>query len=171
MNEEELRKKIYEILGLEFGSLSNEGGNDWIRAKNQAIEEYKQIEFEKLKNVKSTDYLKIDKNSEEFNMALNSKFIETSNFKILIAQRNDLTNEEIDKLIVFGNKDILINLAKYQKLTSDQIDKIIPNSVFLTKKNIIENQELNSNQKEKILDLMAKSSLDYKELINKLNEA
>lgn len=170
MNEEELKKKIYEILGLEFGSLANEGGNDWIRAKNEALEEYKQKEFEKLKSIKSTDYLNIDKKAEEFEIALNSTIIESYNFKILIAKRNDLNNEEIDKLILFRDKDILINLTKYQKLTLEQIDKIMPISVYLAKKNIIENQKLTLEQKDKLKNLMLESSLNYKELINKLDE-
>ena len=170
MNEEELRKKIYGILGLEFGSLSNEGGNDWIRAKNEALEEYKQQEFEKLNNIKHIDYIAISKESEEFNIAINSLFIESFNLKILIAQRNDLQQNEIDKLISFKNKDILINLTKYQKLTPVQLNNIIPYSVYLVKKNIIERQVLTQENKNKLRDLMKNSSLDYSELLVKLDE-
>lgn len=168
MNDEELRTKIYEILGLEFGSLSNEGGNDWIRAKNEALEEYKQKEFDKIKNIKSTDYLNIEKESDEFKTILNSIFIETYYLKSLIAQRHDLSTEEIDKLISFYDKDIIINISRNQKLTEEQIDKIIPSSVYLTKKNLVEKQNLNTDQKRKLIELMKNSSLDYKELLQKL---
>lgn len=168
MSDEELRKKIYERLGLDFGSLPSESGNDWQRAKDEVIEEQRQKEFEKLKSIKITDYLNIDKDSEEFRMALNSTFIESYNLKILLAQRNDLTVEEIDKLIAFQNKDILINLAKYQKLNSNQIDKLLQ-SVYLVKKNLIENQELTVEQKNRLVDLMKNNSLDYKDLIDKMN--
>jgi hypothetical protein len=169
VNEEELRKKIYEILGLEFGSLSNEGGNDWIRAKNEAIEEYKQKEFETLKNITAVNYTTVDKNSAEFRIALNSELIQTYNMKSIIAKRCDLTDSEIDKLLHFNDKDILINLAIYQKLTSEQIDKIIPKSVYLTKKYLIEKQSLNTEQQSILKEIMVKSSLDYTELINKLS--
>ncbi|WP_072679530.1 hypothetical protein [Arcobacter sp. LA11] len=169
MNEEELRKKIYERLGLEFGSLVSESGNDWQRAKDEVLKEERQKEFEKLKDINPTDYLNINKDSEEFKMALNSTFIESYNLKILLAQRDDLISEEIDKLIFFRDKDILINLSKFQKLTIEQIDKMLPISVYLCKKNLIENQELTSEHKDKLIGLMNNSSLDYKDLIDKIN--
>lgn len=170
MNDEELRKKIYEILGLEFGSLSNEGGNDWIRAKNEALEEYKKKEFEKLKNLEVTDYLTLDKNSEEYKSVLYSKFNEMQNFKILLAQRNDLTEDEIQVLIKDGNKDIVINLCKTQNLSTSCIDIIIPNSVYLTKKYLIEKQKLSDDHKSKLIESMTNSSLNYSELISSINE-
>lgn len=165
MSEEELKRKIYERLGLEFESLSNEGGNDWIRARNEVIEENRQQEFEKLKNIKSIEYISINKDSDEFKTALNSDYLETYNLKVLISQRSDLKISEIDKLITFKNKDIMINLTKFQKLSYEQIDKIIPESVYLTKKNLIENQILSKNQINILEELMNQSNLDYKELI------
>lgn len=171
MNEEELRKTIYEKLGLDFGSLSNEGGNDWIRAKNEAIEEYKKKQFDKLKNNKSIDYLTISKESDEFKTILNSVFLETYNFKSLLAQRNDLSSEEIDKLISFNDKDITINITRNQKLEEEQINRIIKNSVYLTKKNLIEKQYLTVEHKKILRELMSNSSLNYKELIDKLDES
>ncbi|MFW2586481.1 hypothetical protein [Aliarcobacter butzleri] len=171
MNEEELRKKIYEILGLEFGSLANEGGNDWIRAKNEALEEYKQKEFDKIKNNKSIDYLSISKKSDEFKTILNSVSIESYHLKCLLAQRNDLLSEEVDKLISFKDKDIIINISKNQKLTEEQINIIMKNSVYLTKKNLVEKQYLTFEQKKTLKELMSNSNLDYKELIDKLNKS
>ncbi|WP_323668959.1 hypothetical protein [Aliarcobacter butzleri] len=169
MSDEELRKKIYERLSLEFASLPSESGNDWQRAKDEVLEEQRQKDFEKLKNIKSTDYLSIDKDSEEFKMVLNSSFVESYNLKILLAQRNDLTTEEIDKLISFEDKDILINLSRFQKLTKEHIDKMLPISVYLCKKNLIENQNFTAEQKSNLIELMKNSSLDYKNLIDKLN--
>lgn len=45
MEELELRIAIYERLGLEFGCLPSESGNDWQRAKDEVLEEQRQIEF------------------------------------------------------------------------------------------------------------------------------
>jgi len=134
MNEEELRIKIYERLGLEFGSLTSEGGNDWVRAEKEVREEYRQKEFEKLKELKSVDYLTIDKNSEEFITALNTTALIAQNYKIIIAQRDDLSVEDIDKLIEDGNKDILINLARHQKLSNSQVERVLPKATYLCKK-------------------------------------
>lgn len=134
MNEEELRIKIYERLGLEFGSLSSEGGNDWVRAEKEVLEEYRQKEFEKLKEMNKIDYLTIEKNSDEFISAINTTALIAQNYKITIAQRNDLTSEEINLLIDDGNKDILINLARHQNLTDNQIERMMPKATYLCKK-------------------------------------
>ena len=147
MDTNELRIKIYERLGLEFGSLTSEGGNDWIRAEKEVIEEYKQQEFEKLQDLKSIDYLAIDKNSDEYKSAINAISLIAQNYKITIAQRSDLNNEDIDKLIKDGNKDILINLARHQKLNQKQIENIIPKSVYLCKKYLLEKQILSEQEK------------------------
>lgn len=147
MDTNELRIKIYERLGLEFGSLTSEGGNDWIRAEKEVIEEYKQQEFEKLQDLKSIDYLTIDKNSDEYKSAINAISLIAQNYKITIAQRSDLNDEDIDKLIKDGNKDILINLARHQKLNQKQIENIIPKSVYLCKKYLLEKQILSEQEK------------------------
>lgn len=147
----ELRIKIYERLGLEFGSLSSEGGNDWVRAEKEVLEEYRQQEFEKLKDMKSVDYLNVDKNSDEFISAINTTALIAQNYKIIIAQRSDLNDEDIDKLIKDGNKDILINLARHQKLSQEQIEKIIPKSVYLCKKYLLEKQTLEDKQKKRLI--------------------
>lgn len=168
MNKEELRNKIYERLGLEIGSLISEGGNDWVRAEKEVLEEYRQKEFEKVKSINITDYLTIPKDTVEFISVLNSKSIESQRFKILLAQRIDLTENEINKLIDDWNKDILINLARYQKLTNDQILKLIYNSTYLSKKYLIENQKLSSEQKQVLIYLMKESRLNYSDLIEKI---
>lgn len=147
MDSKELRIKIYERLGLEFGSLSSESGNDWVRAEKEVLEEYRQQEFEKLKDMKSVNYLTVDKNSDEFISAINTTALIAQNYKITIAQRSDLNDEDIDKLIKDGNKDILINLARHQKLNQKQIENIIPKSVYLCKKYLLEKQILSEQEK------------------------
>ncbi|ARU47241.1 hypothetical protein [Sulfurospirillum diekertiae] len=165
MNEEELRIKIYEYLGLEIGSLPSESGNDWQRAEKEVLEDYKQKELEKVKNIKTTDYLTIDKQSDEFKAVLKSTFVGMQNLKSLATSRNDLEIHEINQLILTGDKDVLIGLAKNQKLTSEQIDLMIPRSVYLVKKHLITNQNLTDDQKSQLLILMNNSSLDYGDLI------
>lgn len=169
MDELELRKAIYERLGLEFGSLPSESGNDWQRAKEEVLTEFKQKEFEKLEKLKKIDYLTIEKDSEEFKSVMQSKSLSLQNFQILISKREDLTNEDIDFLISVGNKDILINLAKYQKLSSSNIDYIVEDGVFLAKKNLIENQELSENHKQRLLEKMNLQKNLYNDLIDKIN--
>ncbi len=168
METEELRLKIYERLGLEIGSLKSESGNDWVRAEKEILEEYRNTIFEKLNELSSIDYLNIDKDSDEYCLVINSNSLLLQNSKVIIAKRDDLDKVDINKLILDGNKDILINLTKYQKLSSDEIDLIIPKSTYLVKNNLIENQILTSEQKEKLVSLMKESSLDYSELLNKL---
>ena len=73
MEELELRVAIYERLGLEFGCLPSESGNDWQRAKDEVLEEQRQIEFEKLQQLKKIDYVKVDKESDEYKTVMNSK--------------------------------------------------------------------------------------------------
>lgn len=165
MNEQELRVKIYEYLGLEIGSLPSESGNDWQRAEKEVLEDYKQKELEKVKNIKTTDYLTIDKQSDEFKTVLKSTFVGMQNLKHLISERNDLENDEIKQLILTGDKDVLIRLTKNQKLAPEQIDLIIPRSVYLVKKHLITNQNLTDEQKSQLLALMNDSSLDYGDLI------
>lgn len=162
---EELRIKIYEYLGLELGSLPSESGNDWQRAEREVLEDYKQKELEKLKNIKTTDYLSIDKQSDEFKAVLKSTFTGTQNLKSLVASRSDLEGDEINQLILTGDKDVHIGLSRNQKLTSAQIDSMIPKSVYLVKKYLITNQVLSDSQKNQLLALMNDSSLDYGDLI------
>lgn len=170
MNEEELREKIYERLGLEFGSLTSESGNDWVRAEKEILEEFRQEEFKKLKELKSIDYLTIEKNSEEFKIVLNSKSNQIQYFKFLIAQRKDLTPDEILILIKTGDRDVVTNLVRSQELDSNMIDLIIPNSVYATKKYLIENQTLSEIQKNVLLERMNLYKETYSDLYEKLNK-
>ena len=87
MEEIELRVAIYERLGLEFGSLPSESGNDWQRAKDEVLEENRQIEFEKLQKLNKIDYVKVDKESDEYKTVMNSKSLQMQVFHIAISSR------------------------------------------------------------------------------------
>lgn len=170
MDELELRKEIYDRLGLEFGSLPSESGNDWQRAKDEVLEEQRQKEFSMLQNLKKINYLSVEKESEEYKAVMKSKSFSIQNFQIEITKRNDLEQNEIDFLMNINNKDILINLAKYQKLLDHNIEFIIENSVFLSITNLIEFQVLSDNQKIKLLEKMNNHKNAYISLIEKLNK-
>lgn len=168
MDEEKLRIKIYERLGLEVGSLASEGGNDWIRAENEILSEYRQEQLEKISNLDSIDYTTISKDSEEFLFALNTDLVSLDNDKRQISQRQDLSDSEIKTLIKLGSKDVLINLVREQKLSDEQITMIIPKSVYLVKKYLIEKQNLSTSQKEALIKLMSEYKDTYENLITKL---
>lgn len=166
--DEKIRLKIYERLGLEIGSLSSESGNDWERAKKEVFDDIKQKEFELLSSKKSINYVTIEKDSEEYKMALKSNSIIANNFKVQIAQRNDLSDDEVNSLLSCTDKDILINLVKYQMLSPENIDLIIPKSVYLVKKYLIEQHNLTSNQKQLLKNLMLQQENLYFELLKKI---
>lgn len=170
MDENELRLKIYERLGLEVGSLTSESGNDWVRAEKEILEEFKQEQLNKISESKDIDYETIDKNSEEFLFVLNTDLSAMDWNKIKISNRKDLNNFEIKKLIELGSKDVLINLAREQKLTDEQIEWIIPKSVYMVKKLLIEKQELNSHNKHTLIELMNNQNNVYKDLLIKIEK-
>lgn len=161
MNDNELRIKIYEFLGLEVGSLASESGNDWKRAEKEVMDEYRQKEIQILSDQKKMDYLKIDKNSSDFKIILESKSHSIQTIKAIIATRNDLDSEEINSLLFSGAKETIINLAKYQKLNENQIDLIIENGVYLAKKYVFECQVLSENNKNKLSSLALNKPVYY----------
>ena len=164
MEELELREKIYERLGLDFGSLSSESGNDWQKAKNDILEEKRQNDFEKIKYLNTIDYLTIDKESNDYESIINSKDMCFQVFKISISKRDDLN--EILELIKDGNKDILINISKNKNLKNEHINLIIENSVYLTKKSLIEYQNLTDGQRARLIEIMNNNKNIYQDLIN-----
>ncbi|MFX4281612.1 hypothetical protein ACOL3J_04945 [Aliarcobacter butzleri] len=169
MEELELREKIYKRLGLDFGSLPSESGNDWQKAKNEILEEKRQNDFEKIKYLNKIDYLTIDKESHDYQSIINSKAMCFQIFKITISQRNDLTGNEILELIKDGNKDILINISKNKNLKNEHINLIIENSVYLAKKNLIEYQNLTDDQRRRLVELMNNNRNIYQDLINSIS--
>ena len=166
MEEIELRIAIYERLGLEFGCLPSESGNDWQRAKDEVLEEQRQIEFEKLQQLKKIDYVKVDKESDEYKTVMNSKSLQMQVFYITISSRSDLSNDDINKLFQIGNKDILINLAKNVNLSELNINEIIEKGTYLARKNLVNSRELTAEQKLLLLDKMKEHKNLYSDLID-----
>jgi len=170
MNEDDLRIKIYEELGLEVGSLTSEGGNDWERAKKEVLAEYRSKQAEKASNSKKIDYINIDKSHPDFNKVINSDSVKLQQYHTLIAKRQDLLNDEIMLLIKNGSKETMMNLVRYQKLTSEQVNFIIPKSVYLVKKLLLENQQLSEANKEDLLIQMKIHESTYQDLIGFLRK-
>jgi hypothetical protein len=111
----------------------------------------------------------VDKESDEYKTVMNSKSLQMQVFHIAISSRNDLTNDEIDKLFQIGNKDILINLAINHNLTESNKNEIIKKGTYLARKKLIHNHNLTDEQKELLLDMMKKHKNLYQDLINFLN--
>ncbi|MCK9477482.1 MAG: hypothetical protein M0R46_16315 [Candidatus Muirbacterium halophilum] len=170
MDEEELRIKIYERLGLELGSLTSESGNDWIRAEKEILFEYRQEQLEKILKIDSINCTTINKDSEKFLFVLNTDLVSLDNDKLQISKRQDLSDLEIKTLIKLGSKDVLINIAREQKLSDEQITMIIPKSVYLVKKYLIEDQDLSASHQESLIKLMNEHKDIYKNLIAKLKD-
>jgi len=164
MNEDELRIKIYEYLGLEIGSLSSESGNDWQRAKKDVLIDYKQNNIDK--NIdKRYDMFSINKEDKKYIFTLNSILAEDQAAQTNIAKRQDLDDLEIKKLITHGSKETIFNLIKFQKLTEEHINMIIPNSVYQAKVLLISECKLTDEQKKKLIILMQKHPNTYKEFL------
>jgi hypothetical protein len=169
MEEKELEKEIYKILGIKEGSLKSNSGNDWERAKNQILEEEKRKLFEKNDFNTKQNYLTMEKSNELYNIALKSSSVFEQDNKIQIAKRDDLKENEIDELIKYGDKDVLINITKFQKLNENQITNSIEKHTYLTIKNIVENQNINKEQLSTMIKIMSNSRI-YKDLMEKVNK-
>jgi hypothetical protein len=169
MEEKELEKEIYKILGIKEGSLKSNSGNDWERAKNQILEEEKRKLFERNDFDTKQNYLTMEKNNELYIIALKSSSVFEQFNKTQIAKRDDLEEKEIDELIKYGDKDVLINITKFQKLNENQIDKSIEKHTYNAIKNIIENQNVNEKQLSLMTEIMIDSRI-YKDLMKKVNE-
>lgn len=165
MDEGLLRVKIYERLGLEFGSLSSEGGNDWIRAEKEVLEEYRQDLIEKTPKNEKIDYLSLDRSNDLFKLIITSEDPKNEAKKAIIAERSDLSDNEITLLIKQGSKETILNLLKNNQLQSHHIDMIIPKSVYLVKKALLTTQELSQEQKDMLFKLMHKNKSLYDELL------
>lgn len=166
MDEKLLREKIYERLGLELGSLSSEGGNDWIRAEKEVLEEYKQDLIEKASKEEKIDYLSLDKSSDLFKLIMTSEDPKTESEQTIIAERNDLTTDEITQLIRQGSKETILHLIRNNQLQPHHIDMIIPKSVYLVKKALLDTQELSQEQKDLLFKLMNEQKSLYDELLS-----
>lgn len=128
----EKRKKIYEKLGLPFGSLKEESGNDWVRALKEVNEEERQLLFESI-NQLEFDYANCSKQEKEYQRALHSIDYKDDCRNHIIATREDLTSDEIDILLEGRNKDVFISIAKRDNLTDKQIEAINKKGTLLAK--------------------------------------
>ena len=90
MNEDDLREKIYEFLGLEVGSLSSESGNDWERAKKEVLDDYRREQLKNTSENTEINYTTIDKSSNEFQYVLNSNEVSLEHKREHISKRMDL---------------------------------------------------------------------------------
>jgi len=126
MEDEELRKKIYHLLGLPFGSLSSESGNDWQRAEQEILEDYK------LSQKKETSHNKFNRDE-----VMSSDFKKCLCEKIEIAKETNLTKDEIDYLFKSNDKDVILNLIRNDYLDDEQKEYILNNGTYLCKKEIL----------------------------------
>ena len=59
MNEDDLRIKIYERLGIKVGSLQSESGNDWQRVKKDILDENRSEQLKNISQNKEINYLNL----------------------------------------------------------------------------------------------------------------
>lgn len=168
MNEDELREKIYELLGLEIGSLSSESGNDWERSKKEVLDDYRREQLKNTSHNNEINYTTINKLSKEFQFVLNSYEATLESKREDISKRTDLDENELSTLIQNSSKEILINVVRNYKLSETLIDKIIDKSVYLVVKYIIEFQSLSSSNIEKIKAIMNRNQSIYSDLLTVL---
>ncbi len=164
MNEDDLRIKIYEFLGLEKGSLSSESGNDWERAKKEVLDDYKREQSKNISEKKEINYTTIDKLSKEFQIVLNSDEVSLEHKREHISKRMDLDENEISILIQNSSKEILMNLVRNYKLSEQIINSILDKSVYLVVKYILENQSLSQSNIDKLKLIMDKNKSIYSDL-------
>lgn len=164
MNEDDLRIKIYEFLGLEKGSLSSESGNDWERAKKEVLDDYKREQSKNISEKKEINYTTIDKLSKEFQIVLNSDEVSLEHKREHISKRMDLDENEISILIQNSSKEILMDLARNYKLSEQIINSILDKSVYLVVKHILENQSLSQSNIDKLKLIMDKNKSIYSDL-------
>lgn len=126
MEDEEIREKIYNLLGLPFGSLSSESGNDWQRAEQEILEDYKISQKEEVSNNKFNRY-----------EVMNSDFKKCLCEKIEIAKEKNLTKDEIDYLFKSNDKDVILNLIRNDCLDDKQSEYILNNGTYLCKQEIL----------------------------------
>jgi len=151
MDDELLRDEIYKRLGVEKGSLSSESGNDWQRAKNEVLEEWKAAEQENNSEKNELDYEKLSKDTKLFKVLLSDTSFAQQEAKAILATRGDLTEDEMLQLSTTGDKEVLINLSRQLTLPSLVIDNIISRGTYMSKKTIVEHHTLSMEQKERLL--------------------
>ncbi len=151
MDEDLLRDEIYKRLGVEKGSLTSESGNDWQRAKNEILEEWKAKEQQKNQNNDELDYMHLSKESTLFQTILHDTSYVKQVFKGMLATRNDLIEDEMLQLAKTGDKEVIIYLSRQSTLPLSVIDIIISRGTYMAKKTLVEHHTLSTEQKEVLL--------------------
>jgi len=130
---EQLRSRIYEILGLNKGDLKSESGRDWNEALKQAEDELKQEIF--IKKSDSPDKY----NKDDIITSFDCK---TFHLKIKIVETEILTDKECKDIIKCNDKDVHISLLRNQKLNKENIEFLYSIGVSFIKKYIKDNNLL-----------------------------
>lgn len=160
MNEDELRIKIYERLGLEVGSLASESGNDWQRAKKEVLDDFKAESLEH--NTTSTD-----------------NDVESHNIDELIANKDllalyqmaskRLSESDFQKLLAINDKDILIRIANNPSVTDSVAEKLI-GTVYLAHKGLLINPSVGDAIKARLLERLRQMPNMYQEMIDQFDQ-
>lgn len=150
-DDDELRALIYERLGLEFGSLKSESGNDWVRAKAEV-----EAEISAKLNAKLNEEIPKDEKSEN---------------EILEKIKNEILDDiQKDELIKSAKKDILIALARHQSLNDIQIENMLLNAPYLCVKELSKKPNLTPQAINLLFKKTAKQPRLYDEIIRALKE-
>ena len=126
----DLRTRTYEILGLELGSLTNEGGRDWNEAEAEAKKEMKTLAFD--------GDAKKDHNFNREQIIYSEKYIDFHK-KAKVAKDLSLSKAEVKQLILCNDKDVILDVLRYQKVEDDDIKELIVNGTYLVRKYIEDN--------------------------------
>lgn len=154
MNEDELREKIYEHLGLDVGSLSSESGNDWQRAKKEVLDEFRRTSLaQSQETVITAKYDDID------------ELIANKNLGILYQLASkDLSEDEFQKLVDLNDKDILIRIASNTSITNLIAGELI-GTVYLVHKALLMNPSVEDDIKQRLLERLKQMPSMYQSLI------
>lgn len=119
----DLRIRTYEILGLEVGSLANEGGRDWNEALAEAKAELKQKET----------YIQFDDLLDKEKIINSCKFSDYPK-KVKIIQKYILTDNEIAKILKCNDKEVILEVLRTQNIKKEILSHYAENGTYLVKK-------------------------------------
>lgn len=150
-DDDELRALIYERLGLEFGSLKSESGNDWVRAKAEI-----EAEISARLNAKLNKETPKDEQGEN---------------EILEKIKNEILDENYkSELIKSGKKDILIAIARHQDLSDLDFENMLLNAPYLCVKELSKKSNLTPQMINLLFKKTAKQPRLYADIIKALKD-
>jgi len=159
MNEDELRIKIYEYLGLEVGSLASESGNDWERAKKEVLDDARRESgAQENASTNCVEAYSIDE------LIANNKL----DALYQTASKN-LSESDFQKLVDLNDKDICIRIASNTAITDSIAEKLI-GTVYLAHKALLMNHSVGDAVKSRLLDKLKQMPSMYQELIEQFGE-